>query len=115
MEEEIKDTSKRLVDFNVLDKLMSEIEEYDNIIKDIDTDLDETDNYEIELRDRLRGRLVSSKRARTDAIKVYQETSDSAKQSDGLTDFRRMMAYVNSIETPYTREDYERDVKNDVK
>lgn len=92
-------------ELDVLAKLKREIEEYDDIIESINKDIEETEPYEISLRDKLQGRIATLKRGRTEAVRVYQDTSDMAKQFEGVTEFKRFIAHIDSIETPYTRDE----------
>lgn len=96
---------------DVLKKLKEEIEEYDEVIKSTNEDISSLDSYEMELRDKLRGRISTLKRGRTEALRVYQATSDIAQQYEGINDFKRFIAHIDSIDEPYTREDYNKELE----
>ena len=98
-------------EIDVLKKLREEIEEYDEVIKSTNEDISELDTYEMELRDKLRGRISTLKRGRTEALRVYQATSDIAQQYEGVNDFKRFIAHIDSIDEPYTREKYNKELE----
>ncbi len=90
-------------ELDILKKLEIEIEEYDTIIDSVNRDIEQTDDYEIELRDKLRSRIATLKRGRTEALRVYNFTSELSREFEDISDLDRFTAYLYSINEPYKR------------
>ena len=90
-------------ELDVLKKLEVEIDEYDTMIASIMEDIERTDDYEIELRDKLRSRIATLKRGRTEALRVYNFTSEVSREFEDISDLDRFTAYLYSIDEPYKR------------